>query len=150
MSRNVSFLLNKNSCRSAFPLVVFCLPFCVLNYIQFFRSIFEPMYVYKYIICLKYSLLSKAQKRICVCLWCHGSKHFRKSLLIPVWFVDFLCVPFFRKHRWPMSLSQVLAVWAAIPNTVFTNRSNSCLWLVRVSCFHMYICEFQNFITLVI
>lgn len=41
----------------------FCLAFCVFNYIQFFRSVFEPVLVCKHIICFKYSLLSKAQNK---------------------------------------------------------------------------------------
>lgn len=39
----------------------FCLTFCVFNYIQLFRSVFEPIHVSKYIICFKYNLLSKAE-----------------------------------------------------------------------------------------
>lgn len=41
----------------------FYLPFCVFNYIQFLRSVFEPVHVCKYIICFKNSLLSKEQNK---------------------------------------------------------------------------------------
>lgn len=104
----------------------FCLTFSVFNYIQFFRSIFETIHVSKYVICFKYSLLSKAQNK-CMYVYDVMVQNILGKVLRPVWFVDFLCVPFFWKHRWPMSLSHVLAVWAAISNTVFRSRSNSCL-----------------------